>query len=48
MGMTEMQYKSFLRQLISNLEAAIEEDEKEAITEKIEEILKTLHTDLES
>lgn len=48
MGMTDMQFKSFLRQLISRLEMAQEAETPEKGMEQIAALKKLLQEDLES
>lgn len=48
MGMTDMQFKSFLKQLIRNLEEAKGEDDEEAIRKHLEEVIQDLREDLQS
>ena len=48
MGMTDMQFKSFLKQLIRNLEDAKGEEGKEETDEKLSQILQDLKEDLQN
>ena len=47
MGMTDLQFKSWLKQIIRGLESAKEENSKEATDKKIDEMLKDLKEDLQ-
>lgn len=47
MGMTDLQFKSWLKQIIRGLEGAREESTKEGTDKKIEEMLKDLKEDLQ-
>lgn len=47
MGMTDLQFKSWLKQIIRSLEGAREENTKEGTDKKIEELLKDLREDLQ-
>lgn len=47
MGMTDLQFKSWLKQIIRGLEGAKEEDTKENTDKKIDEMLKDLKEDLQ-
>ena len=47
MGMTDLQFKSWLKQIIRGLEGAKEESTKEETDKKIEELLKDLKEDLQ-
>lgn len=47
MGMTDLQFKSWLKQIIRGLEGAKEESTKEGTDRKIEELLKDLKEDLQ-
>lgn len=47
MGMTDLQFKSWLKQIIRGLEGAKEEKTKEDTDKKIEELLKDLKEDLQ-
>lgn len=47
-GMTDLQFKSFLKQLIRNIEQAKDEKTEAAKDEKLREILNDLKADLES
>lgn len=47
MGMTDLQFKSWLKQIIRSLEGAREENTKEDTDKKIEELLKDLREDLQ-
>lgn len=46
MGMTDLQFKSWLKQIIRGLENAKDEDTKENTDKKIEELLADLREDL--
>lgn len=46
-GMTDLQFKSWLKQIIRGLEGAKEERTKEDTDKKIEELLKDLKEDLQ-
>lgn len=48
MGMTDLQFKSHLRQLISRLEKAKKAGTLEKVLEEIEELQKLYQEDLES
>lgn len=47
MGMTDLQFKSWLKQIIRGLEGAKGENTKESTDKKIEELLKDLKEDLQ-
>ena len=47
MGMTDLQFKSWLRQIIRRLEEAESEDSKEKTYIKLDELLKDLREDLQ-
>lgn len=47
MGMTDLQFKSWLKQIIRGLEGAKEKATKEDTDKKIEELLKDLKEDLQ-
>lgn len=47
MGMTDLQFKSWLRQIIRRLEEAKSEDNKEKTDIKLDELLKDLREDLQ-
>lgn len=47
MGMTDLQFKSWLKQIIRSLEAAKDEPTKEDTDKKINELLKDLKEDLQ-
>ncbi|HIW58432.1 MAG TPA: hypothetical protein H9880_00830 [Candidatus Anaerobutyricum avicola] len=47
MGMTDLQFKSWLRQIIRRLEEAEGEENKEKTDKKLEELLKDLKQDLQ-
>lgn len=47
MGMTDLQFKSWLKQIIRGLEGAKDENTKEETDKKIEELLKDLKEDLQ-
>ena len=47
MGMTDLQFKSWLKQIIRGLEGAKKEVTKEDTDKKIEELLKDLKDDLQ-
>lgn len=46
-GMTDLQFKSWLKQIIRGLEDAKKEDTKESTDKKLEELLKDLKEDLQ-
>ena len=46
MGMTDLQFKSWLKQIIRGLESAKEENSKEETDKKIDEMLNDLKEDL--
>lgn len=46
-GMTDLQFKSWLKQIIRGLEGAKNESTKEETDKKIEELLKDLKEDLQ-
>lgn len=47
MGMTDLQFKSWLKQIIRGLESAKEERSKEETDKKIDEMLNDLKEDLQ-
>ena len=47
MGMTDLQFKSWLKQIIRGLESAKEETTKEETDKRLEELLKDLKEDLQ-
>lgn len=47
MGMTDLQFKSWLKQIIRGLEGAKEEQTKEETDKRINELLKDLKEDLQ-
>ena len=47
MGMTDLQFKSWLKQIIRGLESAKEENSKEETDNKIDEMLNDLKEDLQ-
>ncbi len=47
MGMTDLQFKSWLKQIIRGLEGAKEESTKEETDKKLDELLKDLKEDLQ-
>ena len=47
MGMTDLQFKSWLKQIIRGLEGAKEESTKEDKDKKLDELLKDLKEDLQ-
>ncbi len=47
MGMTDLQFKSWLKQIIRSLEGAKEKSTKEETDKKLEELLKDLKEDLQ-
>ena len=47
MGMTDIQFKSWLKQIIRGLESAKEENSKEETDKKIDEMLNDLKEDLQ-
>ena len=47
MGMTDLQFKSWLKQMIRVLESAKQESTKEGTDKKLEELLKDLKEDLQ-
>lgn len=47
MGMTDLQFKSWLKQIIRGLESAKVEKTKEGTDQRIEELLKDLKEDLQ-
>lgn len=47
MGMTDLQFKSWLKQIIRGLEGAKEKTTKEETDRKIDELLKDLKEDLQ-
>ena len=47
MGMTDLQFKSWLKQIIRGLENAKEESTKEDTDKKLDELLKDLREDLQ-
>ena len=48
MGMTDLQFKSWLKQIIRGLESAKNEPDKDATDQKIQELLQDLKEDLQS
>ena len=46
-GMTDLQFKSWLKQIIRSLEGAKDEKTKEGTDKKLEELLKDLKEDLQ-
>lgn len=48
MGMSDMLFKSFLKQLIRNIEEAISEGDKSQTDKYLKEILKDLKEDLQA
>ncbi len=46
-GMTDLQFKSWLKQIIRGLEDAKKEDTKEKTNKKLDELLKDLREDLQ-
>ena len=47
MGMTDLQFKSHLRQIISRLESALKEETEEKKIKQIEELLNDLKEDMQ-
>lgn len=47
MGMTDLQFKSYLKQLIHRLETASGKETKEAILEEIAALMRDLREDLQ-
>lgn len=47
MGMTDLQFKSWLKQIIRGLECAKDEETKEETDKRIDELLKDLKEDLQ-
>lgn len=47
MGMTDLQFKSWIKQIIRGLEDAKKEDTKEGTDRKLDELLKDLKEDLQ-
>lgn len=47
MGMTDLQFKSWLKQIIRGLEGAKEENTKEETDKKLDELLQDLKEDLQ-
>lgn len=47
MGMTDLQFKSWLKQIIRGLESAKEEHSKEETDKKLDELLQDLREDLQ-
>ncbi len=47
MGMTDLQFKSWLKQIIRSLESAKEEHSKEETDKKLNELLQDLKEDLQ-
>lgn len=47
MGMTDLQFKSWLKQIIRGLESAKEESNKEETDKKLDELLQDLKEDLQ-
>jgi len=47
MGMTDLQFKSWLKQIIRGLEDAKKENTKEGTNKKLDELLKDLKEDLQ-
>jgi hypothetical protein len=48
MGMSDLQFKSFLKQLVKRMEDAKDEPEAEETKAKLEEIIQDLKSDIES
>lgn len=48
MGMSDLQFKAFLKQLVRRIEEAKAEDSKEELVVKLDEIVKDLKGDIES
>ena len=48
MGMTDLQFKSFLRMLVSDLREAREKATEPEVIAKLDEMIKSFETDLES
>lgn len=48
MGMTDLQFKSWLKQMVRRIESAKNEPDKEKTDQKIEELLSDLREDLRS
>lgn len=46
MGMTDLQFKSFLKQVLRNLETAVNKESKEEILAEISRLMKDLEEDL--
>lgn len=46
-GMTDLQFKSWLKKIIRIIETAMEDDTKEGTDKKLEELLKELREDLQ-
>lgn len=47
-GMSDLQFKSFLKQLVGRLEDVRGEQERERVNEKLEYIIQDLKSDIES
>lgn len=47
MGMTDLQFKSYLKQLIARLERAKDQETREAVQAEIERLLDDLREDLQ-
>ncbi len=47
MGMTDLQFKSFLRMMVNYIEEAKAEESKEGTDEKLDKVLENLKADLE-
>lgn len=47
MGMTDLQFKSYLKQLIRNIEKVKKEESKEKMEQRIDEIICDLREDLQ-
>lgn len=46
-GMTDLQFKSFIRQLIANIEEAMNKETEEQRKDEIDKLVKRLQEDLE-
>ena len=48
MGMSDLQFKSFLKQLVKRMEDARDEPSEEEVKSKLDEIIQDLKSDIES
>ena len=48
MGMTDLQFKSFLKRLVADLEEAKEKSKEPEVIEKLDEMIQSFKSDIES